>query len=77
MCSFYTGTQDFKCQVNYQTLCELENEYCAEPHIVCSEFRRLAEAILDENNLNSPVTFLQALEVYFLLTHSIEAAMEH
>ena len=66
------GSQDYIHAVNHQMLSSIRDEFCEEPSLVCPEFRHLAEAILFILNLNSPTTFLQALEVYFVLIVTIE-----
>lgn len=71
----HTGTNDYKQPINHHTLSELEDQFCEEPQLVCHQFRQLAEAILIQNNLSPPVTFLQALEVYFILLQAIEAVI--
>ena len=67
-----TGTQDVMHPIDLEILQEVETQFCKEPLLVNSEFKNLADAILNSCDLDPPSTFLQALEVYFVVLGTLE-----
>ncbi len=71
------GLEDLKCTVDRNLLCDIEQNYCDVPQIVCPEFRALGESVLDHYGLHVPTNFEEGLELYFVLVHCLDQEINY
>ena len=67
-----TGTEDYICHVDVRDL-PTAYQYAEPPDPPASlEFLQAAKAIMDDNNLNMPNSVEEAMNLYVVLTTTIE-----
>ena len=79
MNKLYASVEDFKHNFQEQLLHDAEAMFYEEPQIVCNEFKLLAEAVLTYYGMNpsNPSSFLEALEVYFCIVHTLDSMFDY
>ena len=67
---FYTGVQDYLSPIDARDIAVVET-YTEPPAPL--EFLEVAEKVMEENSLEIPTNVEQAIDLYILLTSTIEA----
>ena len=71
-CNFLLiGKLDYACPVESYAYTQIK-QYCLDPVLVSTDFKRLAESIMLQYNIAPPSTFKQALECFFILITVID-----
>ena len=66
----HAGAEDYKQDIDYQLLSELNSLFCEEVVMVCPLYAMIADNILTQNNINSTTSFEEARNVYILLVET-------
>ena len=65
------GNQNYLHSVNSGTL-QTFRQYSRIPTLVPSQFKNIVEAFIEEHNLQNPVDFTSALQLYFSIVELID-----